>query len=134
MCTSEVKLVPDGTRSLTGMTRVECPPPRDNSGRWWAGARVEAFECAARASAVRPRRGFHEIPSLTAHGSPQRTRERQAVVARRRAKDIMPPRGEFRDGSDAAYFAATPNPWMIASMSDDCAAAWSARLVMVSWA
>ena len=32
----------------------------------------------------------------------------------------------------ADHFAATTNPWMIASISDDCAAAWSARLVMVS--
>jgi hypothetical protein len=42
------------------------------------------------------------------------------------------PRGEFRDRTEAAYFAATTNPRMIASISDDCAAAWSASPVMVS--
>lgn len=33
---------------------------------------------------------------------------------------------------EAGYFAATTNPWMIASMPDDSATAWSARLVIVS--
>jgi hypothetical protein len=47
-----------------------CPPQRDKWGCWPASTPIETFDCAIWASAVRPGRGFREIPSLTAHTKP----------------------------------------------------------------